>query len=266
MTSVLHSISVFWQLLRRDIYVAWKELPRLGINYGIIYPLMYAFCFLYVEPRVLFEQNMSVQNGSITFIGQLSLVALILSFHTTISLLFDLVGDRFIDYQCTLINARLVLIERLVFAGLFSFCFMMPFFPVAKILFPESFEIPYASWLSLTWIILLTAFMTSAYHLMAICLMRGPHQLSRLWIRCNEVMLTIGGLLVPWSIIYQTSPILGYLALLNPLVYVSEGARQALLSGPAFFPLWICSIAMISITILCTVVACLAFKKRMDHI
>lgn len=266
MNSALHSLSVFWQLLRRDIYVAFKHIDTLGINYGLIYPLMYAFCFLYVEPRVLFEQSMTVQSGSITFIGQLSLVALILSFHATIPILFDLIGDRFIDYQCTLLNARIVLIERLIFAVLFSFCFMMPFFPVAKMLFPDSFNIPNASWLSLAWIILLTACMTSAYHLMATCLMRGPHQLSRLWIRCNEVMLTIGGLLVPWNVIYQTSPILGYFALLNPLVYVSEGARQALLASPAFFPLWICSVVMIGVTILCTAVACNAFKKRMDHI
>lgn len=266
MITFLHSLSVFWQLLRRDIYVAFKQFNTLGINYGLIYPLMYAFCFLYVEPRVLFEQSMTIQNGSITFIGQMSLVALILSFHATIPVLFDLIGDRFIDYQCTLLNARLVLIERLVFATIFSFFFMMPFFPVAKMLFPDSFNIPEVSWLSLAWITFLTALMTSAYHLMAVCLMRGPHQLSRLWIRCNEVMLTIGGLLVPWQIIYQTSPILGYIALLNPLVYVSEGARQALLAKPSFFPIWICSAVMIGVTIICTAIACNAFKTRMDHI
>jgi len=266
MTSSLHTLSVFWQLLRRDIYVALKHINVLGVNFGLIYPFMYAFCFLYVEPRVLFEQTTTLQNGSITFIGQLSLVALILSFHATIPMLFDLIGDRFIDYQCTLINARIVLIERLAFATLFAFCFMMPFFPVAKMLFPDAFLIPHASWLSLAWIVLLSALMTSSLNLMATCLMRGPHQISRLWVRCFEVMLTLGGLLVPWNVIYKTSPILGYIALLNPLVYVSEGARQALLTGPAFFPLWICSAVMIGVTILCTTVACNAFKKRMDHI
>jgi hypothetical protein len=261
-----HTFATFLQLLRRDIYVAFKQFSILGINYGFIYPFMYALCFLYVEPRVLFEQHMTLQNGSITFIGQISLFALILSFHATINVLFDLVGDRFIDYQCTLLNARAVLIERLVFAALFSFFLLLPFFPVAKMLFPDAFLIPHASWLSLSWILLLTAFMTSAYHLMAACLMRGPHQISRLWIRCNEIMLTIGGLLVPWHVIYETSHVLGYLALLNPLVYVSEGARQALLTGPEFFPLWISSTVMIIVTIVCTIVACRVFKKRIDHI
>jgi len=261
-----HTLAIFWQLLRRDMYVTCKRFNILGINFGLIYPLMYAFCFLYIEPQVLFEQSSIVQNGSITFIGQISLFALIVSFHSTITLLFDLVGDRFIDYQCTLLNARVVLIERLVFAGLFSFCLLVPFFPMAKILFPNSFMIPHVSWFSLAWILLLTAFMTSAYNLMATCIMRGPHQISRLWIRCNEVMLMLGGLLIPWQVIYKTSPIFGYLALLNPLVYVSEGARQALLASPTFFSIWVCSAVMIGVTIVCTVIACSVFKKRVDHI
>lgn len=259
------TFATFLQLLRRDIYVTFKRAHVYGINLGIIYPVMYAFCFLYVEPQVMFEDNI-LQNGSITFIGQILMFALIISFEATILLLFDLIGDRFIDYQRTFIDSRLIIIERIVFAGLFSFVLLMPFFPVAKLFFPDAFIIPNASWLSLAWILFLTSFMTSAYHLMAACIMTNAHQMSRLWLRYNEAMLVLGGIIIPWYVIQKTSPLLGYLALLNPMIYVTEGARQALLGTSDFFPLWICSIMLISWTIICTIVACRVFKKRVDHI
>lgn len=265
MNKALHVFATFLQLLRRDAYVTFKRAHVFGINLGIIYPLMYSLCFLYIEPRVMFAENIA-HNGSITFIGQILMFAFITSFGATITLLFDLTGDRLIDYQRTFIDARLLIIERLVFAGFFSFILLMPFFPVAKLLFPQAFIIPNASWLSLAWIILLISFMTSAYHLMAACIMQGPHQIGRLWIRYNEALLIFGGIIVPWYIIYRTSPILGYIALLNPMMYATEGARQALLRSPDFFPLWVSSIVMIIVTIICTIVACSVFKKRMDHI
>lgn len=265
MTPAFHTFATFLQLLRRDTYVTLKRMHIFGINFGFIYPFMYALCFLYIEPQVLFAENMT-QNGSITFAGQISLFALIISFNATVTLLFDLVGDRFIDYQRTIIDSRLVLIERIVFAGLLSFCFLMPFFPIAKLLFPHAFIIPNVSWLSLAWIILLTGFMTSAYHLMIACILRDPHQISRVWMRCNEAMLVFGGIIVPWHIIYTTSAFLGYLALANPLLYVTEGARQALLGGSQFFPLWISSIMLVTWTAICTMIACRVFKKRVDHI
>jgi len=262
---MFHTVATFFQLLRRDIYVIFKRIHIFGINFGLIYPIMYALCFLYIEPNVLFEQNV-IQTGSVTFVGQLLLFSFIISFDTTITVLFDLIGDRFIDYQCTFLDARLVLIERMVFSSLFCFFLLMPFFPVAKLLFPQAFMIPNASWIAVTWMMLLTACMTSAYHLMAACLLRGPHQIPRLWMRYNEILLIFGGFFTPWYIVYKASNILGYLILLNPMLYVTEGARQALFGSSDFFPLWICSVVMISVTILCTWVACIVFKKRMDHI
>ena len=47
--------------------------------------------------------------------------------------------------------------------------------------------------------------------------------------RCNFLLITLGGLFIPWHIIYKLSPFLAHVLLLNPLLYIINAYRYSFL-------------------------------------
>jgi len=73
---------IFLQLLHRDFYIFFKNFTTDAINNGLIFPLMYAFFFAYIQSQLYFETDM-LQERTIMFIGNISLLTLVSSYHFT---------------------------------------------------------------------------------------------------------------------------------------------------------------------------------------
>jgi ABC-2 type transport system permease protein len=67
-----------------------------------------------------------------------------------------------------------------------------------------------------------------------------------------------------WYMLYQASPAIAYLNLLNPVVYVLEGMRGTINTGLPTIPYSICILAMIFFTALFAYLGIRNFKKRLD--
>lgn len=259
------SLLIFYQFLKRDIFVVRKQFMQIFINFGLIYPLMTAFCFCYLQPRFMFGATYQYL-GTTTYIGMILSFLLIVSFEKTIDTLFDLLGPGYIYYQSTILSPRLIIIERLLFATLFTFILSIPFLPLAQFLFPSSFYVPHASWLNYYWILFLGSLTTSAYFLCAALLLQNAHSITKLWVRYTEFLIIFGGMWIPWHVIAHASPHLGIIACGNPFLYITEGARSALLQSPLFFSISTCSYILIFSTICFTIISFIALQKRIDHI
>lgn len=77
---------------------------------------------------------------------------------------------------------------------------------------------------------------------------------NNLWPRRIGPLITFGAIFAPWHQIYGFSKLIGILMLLNPLTYVTEAMRNALLgNNSTYIPFWICLI-IISILFVITIV------------
>ncbi len=263
--NINRSVLLFLQFLRRDIYIYKKRITKYIINFALIYPVLFSFCFGYIQANTYFGA-MQKTLGTIVFIGNILLIMIILTFTITSELLFDLANERFIDYQMSILHPRLVLLERIIFTSLFTFCMLLPFYPISKLILGNSFDTTHLSWPAIICMLYVSSLCCAAYHILAMCILKGPHLMTRFWMRINHPLFFFGGFRIPRNIMTEFSPLLGYLNLANPMIYVTEGLRQAAIGSTQFLPLWICIIALLIFSLLFTLFAFYFFKKRVDHI
>jgi len=265
-TATFHqTFNVFLQFLYRDALIHWKRIDTYVINNCLIWPVLQAICFAYLQPNVYFTEN-QIAMGVLIYTGELLIIMMVLSYTMNIALLFDIETTRFIDYQVTMLNPRLVLLEQILFTSLFVFVLLLPFFPITIFLLGPYFDSSHISWPALLLMLYLGSLCCSAYHMFVACTLKSSRQITRLWARYNLPLLLFGGLNIPWFTIKQYSPILGNVIGLNPLIYITDGLRQAVIGGPQFASLGTCVIALLLFSTAFTCGAWHFFKKRVDHI
>ncbi len=258
------SLKIFFYFLWRDIYVHGKKFYDNFINYALIYPLIYAISFVYLQASIYFTDN-NVFMGTLIFVGTIMLPMMVLTYDITFGLLFDLEQDRFIDYQIVLLSPRLVLLERIIFATLFSFVLTLPYFPVAKILLGTRLDLSAISWPALLVTLLVGSLCFASYQLLAACILKS-NQIRTFWSRVNGLFITFGGFWIPLETMAKYSAILGICAQANPVLYVTEGVRQAILKSPLFFSTSYCIVVLLGMSTIFTILSWYFFKKRTDHV
>lgn len=260
-----NALFIFWQFLKRDYFVYRQRLATYFINYCLIYPVLFGFGIGYVQTHAYFGAGQA-KLGTVVFIGHILIIVVVLANTLNIGLLFDLEQDRFIDYQITLLNPRLVLLERIFFTSLFVFALAIPFFPVAKLVLGNAFDTSNTCWPALFFILYLSSLCCSAYTQLCACVIESSRSLRSFWMRVNFGLITFGGIFIPYYICKQFSSVLAYFTLLDPLLYITEGLRRAILQDPVFLPIWLCALALLVFSALFTVASWHFFKKRIDHI
>lgn len=257
---------LFMQLLKRDIFVFKKERwKQFAINYILFCPAVYAFSFGYVIPYSGLE-TFSVAAASVFFAGSVSWLLYPLAFMLCLELFFDLQQNRFIDYQLTLAPARLVLAERLFFFSSITWLHLLPYYPISKWLLGNYFDTSSISWVKLFVILYFCSLFFVAFSLFFIFFIDRMHQIANFFIRIVFPMIQTGGLRTPLHILFQFTYWLGIFSLLNPVMYMTEGIRQAIFQSNDYLPYAI-SIAGLTVgTILSMLACCVYFKKRVGHI
>ena len=264
-TTLTLTATVFAQLMRRDVYVYGKQWKQLLINNVLIYPIIYSIAFAYLQSRAYFGNN-AESMGTLVFAGNIIIPLMNNAFFIAFDLFFDLLHSRHITYQITVLNPRLVLLQRLLTTWLFCFILSAPFYPIAKLILGNKLNTTHTQWALVMIIIAAGSFCCASYHLLAACIIKRPYQINTFWARINIPMFTFGGFFIPRYIIESFSPILGALLYLNPAVYITDGLRQALVGGPHFLPIWLCTGVLIITGCICFFITCYCFKKQIDHI
>lgn len=260
------SLRVFLQFVRRDALAHMRAFWGHLYDYAIVFPVFGGLSFGYLQANVLFGRGESIKMGTIVFTGTIILALLVVTFKRMVGLLIDLTSVRFIDYQITVLNPRLVLLSRVFFATLYTFFMLSPYYFVAKLVLGNKIDTSNTHWPSLFLMLFMGALCTTCYHLMAMCLLPSTRDLRSLWTRGNHVMISFGGLFIPLAVMYAFAHPFGFIFYANPMVYVSDGLRRAVVGGSEFLSLSICVPALAAFSLLFLMISFYLFKRRTDHI
>lgn len=264
--SYILSLRISWACMQRDWYVQTRRLHTWLINYAILKPVLYAFYVAYVQTRVFFGANGDPLRGTSLFAGEMLFVIFPLTYQLIVPLLYDLEGDRYIDYQLTFLNAKCILTQRIFFSSFFTFLMLIPFYPLAKLLLGSNIATDNTQWLILFPFLYICSLTISAYHMAAICILNNSAQTRTLWARINLPIIFLGGLSTPLFIIKRYSSALGTISYLNPAIYISEGLRAILLGNKDYLPINICFLMLTLFFFIFTLTSLCFFKKRIDSI
>jgi len=259
------SLCTFLYFLWRDSLVQLRHISHFIINNVLLYPPIQGLTFLYLQPSIFFGVR-DPNINTMMFIGNILLLMMILTYKMSIPLLFDLDQDRFIDYQIITLRPHLVLLERILFTSLFTWVLLVPVFPIVSCYFPAYFNTTATSWWHVMLIFYCGSLFCAAYHTFMSCALSSPRDIRRLWIRYNQALFLLGGFSIPWHIIHKASPVLGFITRFNPMMYITEGLRQAFLNDAHFFSYWQCVGTLLLASCGMIMLAWRTFKKRVDHI
>lgn len=166
------------------------------------------------------------------------------------TMIADLEGDRTILYTLTLpIPSWLVFLYFAISWAILSSIMSLLMFPLGKILLFSQFDLGKISLLKLPLIFVMSNLFFGVFALWLVAVLKRMSNLSHLFVRVINPMYSFGGWWYSWMAIYQLSPILGYLHLINPLLYVMEGMRAATLGQEGYLPFWLSLVALTFFTI-----------------
>lgn len=250
----------FRAVLRRDLYVTWREFPAF-LAQVILQPLFLLFIFGYVLKSLSYTQN---GYTDVLYPGLVALTAVITAMQ---ALAFPLVAEfgwtkEIEDRLLAPMPTSFVAAEKVLFAVLRSLIATLIMIPLGILILGS---IPWR-WEALPLFIaglLLGALVGAGFGLLMGTLVR-PERITLLFSLIFTPLLFTGCSQYPWPKLHNIRWFQVVTAC-NPMTYVSEALRGAMVPGVPHIPPWICIFVLLfSVTVLLTIGVRGFYRRAID--
>jgi ABC-2 type transport system permease protein len=250
--------AVFGALLRRDIRVASKELPFFLIR-TTMQPLLFLIVFGYLLPKMSF-----VGKGYQTALLP-GILAISLSLSAIQSVALPMVQDfgwtkEIEDRLLAPVPTRIIAAEKIVagmIQGVIAAAFVLP---IARLVMGPIPDLTLSNFGAVLLIVLLGSLAFSSLG-MWLGTAIAPQQIGLMFSVIIAPMLFFGCAYYPWRGL-DVVPVMKYIVLINPMVYVSEGMRGALTPAVPHMPLPVVGVALVVVTGIFWTLGIRSFYKR----
>ena len=249
---------VFCALLLRDVTVARRELPYFLVR-TTLQPLLFVIVFGFLLPRM----GLIPRGYTTTMLP--GILALSLTFSAVQSVALPMVQDfgwtkEIEDRLLSPVAIELVAGEKIVaglLQGIVASIFVLP---MARLIMGP---IPGLTFSRIGTLLLVTTLGGAAFSAIGLFLGTAiaPQQIGLMFSVILAPMIMFGCTYYPWKGLDRV-PVLKYLVLVNPLVYVAEGMRAALTPAVAHMPLAAILAALVALTALFTYFGLRSFDRR----
>ncbi len=219
----------FAGLLARDARVLRREFAPFLVR-TVMNPVMFTFVFAYVFPKIGegFRSGLSADFGTILVPG---LVAVAMIFQGIAAVALPLVNEfgrtkEIEDRLMAPLPVAGVALEKIVFGAMQSMLAAMVVFPVVAVIPATPVSVQVANWPLLLVVLLLASLISGAFGLVIGTLFR-PQQVPLIFSIIVIPVTFLGCVYYPWQSLTPL-PVLRYVVLVNPVVYISEGLRDVL--------------------------------------
>ncbi len=167
-------------------------------------------------------------------------------FPSVMHLVSDFEGDRVVSFYATLpMPTFLVFIRFFVYYAFNAMTMCLLVFPICKLLFWKELDLTLVSIPKLFIAFLLVNLFYGAYTVWIASRVPSTQKIGNVWLRFVFPLWYLGAFQFSWYVLYQIFPIGAYFDLLNPMVYVQEIMRSAILGSEGYLP-FLASAGMLS--------------------
>jgi ABC-2 type transport system permease protein len=237
----------FFAVLGRDIFVTGKELPAF-LAQVLIQPFFFLFVFVVVLGTGGF---VTPDYGQIMLPGLLAMNAFFAALQSVaFPLVFEFSFSREIeDRLLAPMPVQLVAVEKIVFAGLRGLIASLLMVPIGLLM------VPGIAWpvdgLAPALLFIVLGALLGATLGMLIGTAVQPRRINILFAVIFTPLLFTGSVQYPWLTL-DGLPWFQVISALNPLTYISEGIRAALVPQVPHLPMWLCVVvSVVSIAVFC---------------
>ena len=250
--------SVFLSLLRRDVLVARKELVFFLVR-TIMQPLLFLVVFGFLMPK------MSIMSRSYTTTLLPGILAVSLSVSAIQSVALPMVQDfgwtkEIEDRLLAPVPTQLIAAEKIIAGALQGVIAAVVVLPIARLVMGPIPNLTLTHAGAVAAMLLLGSLSFSALG-MWLGTAIAPQQIGLMFSVIIAPMMFFGCAYYPWRGL-DVLPVMKYIVLVNPMVYVSEGLRGALTPAVPHMSLPVVSVALILIVSFFWVLGMRSFYKR----
>jgi ABC-2 type transport system permease protein len=256
--AAVRPFTVFLALLRRDLRVARKELPFFLLR-TVMQPVLFLIVFGFLLPKMGFVRG-GYQTALLPGILAISL-ALSAIQSVALPMVQDFgwtkeIEDRLLAPVATWVIAAEKIVAGVI-QGIIAALFVLP---IARIVMGP---IPSLTFVHFGDVLAITILGATAFSALGMWLGTGiaPQQIGLMFSAIIAPMMFFGCAYYPWRGL-DAVPVMKYLVLVNPLVYVSEGMRGALTPEVPHMPLWVSMCALLVIVAIFWTAGLRSFHKR----
>jgi ABC-2 type transport system permease protein len=264
MSSFLLCLKTFWALFYKEVVVFKSDYLRVVIN-GLFW-----FGAVLIPPMFFLTQMGLPDNycqiivpAGIASWGMFDIISNATSF------ISDILGDRVIEHELILPLPQWAVFIKIALANAYrSFAasiFMIPI-GVGVVYLGTGFAFPQINLIKTLMMLFVANVFYGFLGLFGASFMQKIADVRNVWMRVLFPLWYVGGFLTGWFVMDKASPTFAKVMLLNPVMYISEGMRSAMLGQQGYLNYWYCIGAILLSTILVGTVAVIRFQKRLDCI
>ena len=253
--------NVFIKLLKRDLTVFFQNSINNYIN-TLCWVLLSMVVFQFILPQMGFA-----------FGGDFILVSCIISkaffgiMDNVSALVADLGENKTITYDMTLPISHTGLFIKIALSNaIYALLVSIAVLPAGKLLFWNYVHFPYFNVLQFFIILLVTAIFSGFFSLFIIGITKSILHIEDIWSGIIHPLFCLGGFNFTFKVMLQECPVLAYINLINPVMYMFEGMRAATLDPALSISFWLCVSILILFSIPMGYIGIYLLKKRLDAI
>ncbi|MBF5059868.1 ABC transporter permease [Candidatus Neptunochlamydia vexilliferae] len=256
----MSSFSVYFQLLKRDL-IAFKREFRVKFIDTLCLFITNVVAFGY------FLQQEGIPDGYAAFfvVGAIASFGFIEIVGKVGLQLADMGGDRTIFHTLVMpIRSNMVFFYMGTAWAITSMLLSALLFPIGKLLVFTEWRLETISYMRLIPMFITANLFFGFFALWLTGMIKDMTNLNSLWLRYIAPMWMFGGYVYSWQSAYDLNHMVGYLSLINPMIYVMEGMRAAALGQAGFLPYWLSLTMLWVFTILCFWHGSKRLKRKLD--
>lgn len=235
---------VFWALLRRDLTVMKKTLVSDLID-AIIVMILSIITFGKLLPLIGLKPSLIAP----LYIGS-NLFFIIVSrgYAFALNIIYKITfeGLGILSYQLTLpIDRKWLFAEYVIYFIIETSILTLPLLLIGTFILSTMIPLTIHSWFLFLCMYLLMLIFLGIFFIASAFAYTFDWFKANLWVRRIDFLLVLSSTFFPWQTVYEFSPKLSYLMLLNPVTYAMEGMRAAFFGTPTLLPLWVCFVMLI---------------------
>ncbi len=253
---------VCWQLLRTELIELRKTFFDQAINLAI-----WVFCTIVVVGYITKSQFNIVNPdfGVFNLAGCVATAGFFEVYPRSFNFIADLEGPEIISYYTTLpLPAWLVFVTKMIYWFISSVLRGLIVLPLGKLILWDSFSLSAIHWPKFALIFILSNVFYSCLTLLVSSIIPKMSLMENVWMRVIFPLWFLGGFQFSWFMLFKLAPAVGYLDLLNPIIYVMEAMRVAMLGPQDNLPFWLCILMLTLFSIACALTGIKRLKKRLD--
>lgn len=255
-------IDIFIKLVKTRLITTIPQLIDKIINTHI-----WTFCTLVIFGYVMQSFGLGHDYGIFQFAGIFATLGLFEVYGSVAEAVMDFDGDRSIAYYLTLPTRPIVVLFSAAAAYAFvGIVLSFVILPCGKLILWNSFALSNVSWIKLIIINVVSNIFFGIFTLAIAAHVKTMSKISNVWMRFMFPLWFLGGFQFSWQAVNNIFPSLGYLMLANPILYIMEGTRAALLGQGGFLSWWVCVGMILVFSMLLSVYAYRAMKKFLDFV